>query len=64
MAESDLATYLVDCIDDKSRWGKILNIGGPDEPLTMLKQGEVGEFSCHFVFAVFFCILIFDCSKD
>jgi len=51
MAESDLATYLVDCIDDKSRWGKILNIGGPDEPLTMLKQGEVGEFSHHFMFA-------------
>jgi divinyl chlorophyllide a 8-vinyl-reductase len=42
MAESDLATYLIDCIADKSRHGKILNIGGPDEPLTMKKQGEVG----------------------
>ena len=41
MAEADLATYLVDCIADKKRWGKILNIGGPDEPLTMKKQGEV-----------------------
>lgn len=41
MAESDLATYMIDCITDKSRWGKILNIGGPDEPLTMQKQGEM-----------------------
>jgi len=41
IAESDLATYLMDCITDKSRWNKILNIGGPDEPLTMKKQGEM-----------------------
>lgn len=41
MAESDLATYLVECIADKSRHGKVLNIGGPDEPLTMQTQGEM-----------------------
>ncbi len=41
IAEADLATYLIDCISDKSRENKIINLGGPDEPLTMKKQGEV-----------------------
>jgi divinyl chlorophyllide a 8-vinyl-reductase len=41
IAEADLATYLIDCIADKTRENKILNLGGPDEPLTMKKQGEV-----------------------
>jgi divinyl chlorophyllide a 8-vinyl-reductase len=41
IAEADLATYLVDCISDKSRENKIVNLGGPDQPLTMKKQGEV-----------------------
>lgn len=41
ISEADLATYLIDCITDKSRENKILNLGGPDEPLTMKKQGEM-----------------------
>ena len=41
ISEADLATYLIDCISDKSRSNKIINLGGPDEPLTMLKQGEM-----------------------
>ena len=41
IAEADLATYLVDCIKDENRKNKILNLGGPDEPLTMKKQGEM-----------------------
>ena len=41
IAESDLATYLIDSIKDKSRHGKIINLGGPDGPLTMKKQGEM-----------------------
>lgn len=41
IAESDLATYMINCIDDKSKWNKILNIGGPDEGMTMKKQGEM-----------------------
>lgn len=41
IAESDLATYLMDCVTDKSRHQKIINLGGPDEPLTMKKQGEM-----------------------
>jgi divinyl chlorophyllide a 8-vinyl-reductase len=41
IAESDLATYLMDCVTDKSRHQKIINLGGPDEPLTMKMQGEM-----------------------
>jgi len=41
ISEADLATYLIDCIVDESRHGKVLNLGGPDEPLTMKKQGEM-----------------------
>jgi divinyl chlorophyllide a 8-vinyl-reductase len=45
IAEADLATYLVDCIKENSRKNKIINLGGPDEPLTMKKQGEVSSVS-------------------
>ena len=53
IAEGDLATYLVDSITDKSRENAAIDLGGPDEPLTMLKQGEV---SLVVMFCwVFFC---------
>lgn len=41
ISEADLATYLIDSITEKSRENKIIDLGGPDEPLTMLKQGEM-----------------------
>lgn len=41
ISEADLATYLIDCISDKSRENTCVDLGGPDEPLTMLKQGEM-----------------------
>ena len=41
ISEADLATYLIDSIKDKSRLNKNINLGGPDEPLTMKKQGEM-----------------------
>lgn len=41
ISEADLATYLIDCITDKTRENKIIDLGGPDEPLTMKKQGEM-----------------------
>jgi divinyl chlorophyllide a 8-vinyl-reductase len=44
IAESELAEYLINCITDKSKENKILDLGGPDEPLTMKKQGEVSRF--------------------
>lgn len=49
MAESDLATYLINCVWDKSKENQILNIGGPDEPLTMKKQGEVRSMLCYVI---------------
>lgn len=41
ISEADLATYLVDCAVLKERENQIINLGGPDEPLTMKKQGEM-----------------------
>lgn len=41
ISEANLATYLVDCISDKGRENKIIDLGGPDEPLTMKRQGEM-----------------------
>eukprot|EP00544_Gedaniella_sp_CCMP2646_P011719 CAMPEP_0202481362 /NCGR_PEP_ID=MMETSP1361-20130828/964_1 /ASSEMBLY_ACC=CAM_ASM_000849 /TAXON_ID=210615 /ORGANISM="Staurosira complex sp., Strain CCMP2646" /LENGTH=361 /DNA_ID=CAMNT_0049108867 /DNA_START=71 /DNA_END=1156 /DNA_ORIENTATION=+ len=41
ISEADLATYLIDCIKLPERKNKIINLGGPDEPLTMKKQGEM-----------------------
>ncbi|CAM9375629.1 unnamed protein product [Chrysoparadoxa australica] len=41
IAEGDLARYMVDCITDKSRNNRILNLGGPDEGYTMQQQGEL-----------------------
>lgn len=43
IAESELAEYLINCITDKTKENAILNLGGPDEPLTMKKQGEVSH---------------------
>lgn len=43
IAEADLAQYLMDSVVDKSRLNKNIDLGGPDEPLTMLKQGEVSD---------------------
>lgn len=41
IAESELAEFMVDCITDESRHGQIMNLGGPDEPLTNQMLGEV-----------------------
>jgi divinyl chlorophyllide a 8-vinyl-reductase len=41
IAESDLATYLMDCVKTKSRENKIISLGGPDQPTTMKMQGEM-----------------------
>jgi divinyl chlorophyllide a 8-vinyl-reductase len=32
---------MIDCIKDRSRLNKIINLGGPDEPLTKKSQGEM-----------------------
>lgn len=41
IAESDLATYLVDCVQEPSRRNRIINLGGPDRPMTKIEQGEM-----------------------
>jgi len=41
IAESELAEYMVNTITDTSKHGKILNIGGPDEPLTNQMLGNM-----------------------
>jgi len=41
ISEANLATYLIDCSSNKERENKVINLGGPDEPLTMKKQGEM-----------------------
>lgn len=41
ISEADLATYLIDSITDKTRLNQVIDLGGPDEPLTMQKQGEM-----------------------
>jgi divinyl chlorophyllide a 8-vinyl-reductase len=49
IAESELAEYLINSITDKSKENKVLNLGGPDEPLTMKKQGEVSFYVSQIV---------------
>jgi divinyl chlorophyllide a 8-vinyl-reductase len=41
IAESDLATYLVDSITNVSRHNQIINLGGPDDGFTMAEQGKM-----------------------
>jgi len=41
IAESDLAKYMMDSVTDPKRKNKIINLGGPDEPLTMRQQGAM-----------------------
>jgi divinyl chlorophyllide a 8-vinyl-reductase len=43
IAESDLATYLIDCISDETRRNKVINLGGPDEAMAKIEQGEVSR---------------------
>jgi divinyl chlorophyllide a 8-vinyl-reductase len=41
IAESDLATYLVDSIENVARHNQIINLGGPDDGFTMAEQGKM-----------------------
>eukprot|EP00539_Tryblionella_compressa_P005432 CAMPEP_0178768970 /NCGR_PEP_ID=MMETSP0744-20121128/20555_1 /TAXON_ID=913974 /ORGANISM="Nitzschia punctata, Strain CCMP561" /LENGTH=57 /DNA_ID=CAMNT_0020425141 /DNA_START=1 /DNA_END=170 /DNA_ORIENTATION=- len=41
IAESDLATFLIDCIKEPSRRNQVINLGGPDMPMTKIEQGEM-----------------------
>jgi divinyl chlorophyllide a 8-vinyl-reductase len=39
ISDGDLAAYLADCLDDESRWNRILPIGGPGPAITPRQQG-------------------------
>ena len=41
IAESELAEYMLNTLDDKEKWNKIMNVGGPDQPLTNKMLGDV-----------------------
>ncbi len=40
VSDDDLADYIAGCLDDSSRWNRILPIGGPGEAITPRQQGE------------------------
>lgn len=40
ISDADLAEYIVSCLDDESRWHRILPIGGPGPAITPREQGE------------------------
>lgn len=40
ISDADLANYIADCLDDETRWNRILPIGGPGEAITPRQQGE------------------------
>ncbi len=40
ISNNDLAVYLADCLDDRSRWNRVLPIGGPGDPITPIEQGR------------------------
>lgn len=41
ISDDDLAAYLTSCLDDATRWNRILPIGGPGKALTPREQGEM-----------------------
>jgi divinyl chlorophyllide a 8-vinyl-reductase len=40
ISDRDLAEYLVGCLQDASRWNRVLPIGGPGDPVTPRQQAE------------------------
>lgn len=40
ISDGDLADYIVGCLEDESRWNRILPIGGPGAAITPRQQGE------------------------
>jgi divinyl chlorophyllide a 8-vinyl-reductase len=40
ISDRDMAIFLADCLEDESRWRRVLPIGGPGAAITPLQQGE------------------------
>ena len=60
IAETDLAEYMINCVEDESKWNKVLDLGGPDDGMTMKQQGEMIFSVCKniytFLTAMLLCI--------
>lgn len=41
IADDDLGRYIASCVDDATRWNRILPIGGPGPAITPRRQGEM-----------------------
>jgi len=41
IAETDLAGFMLDCLEQPAKWNRVLNVGGPDDGLSMRQQGEM-----------------------
>ena len=41
ISENDLATFIIDCLNDAEKHNQILPIGGPGKALTPIQQGEM-----------------------
>ena len=65
IAEGELAEYMCDSALEEykeQRWGKILNVGGPDKPLTNKMLGEVSRL-VHILYEQLFELLVLtNCS--
>jgi divinyl chlorophyllide a 8-vinyl-reductase len=70
IAETDLAAFLVNTIDrdrDPACFNKVLNIGGPDQGMTMKQQGEmifkVSPYIYTSIFLYFYIyVLLYFCT--
>jgi divinyl chlorophyllide a 8-vinyl-reductase len=40
ISDGDLADFIAGCLDDESRWNRVLPIGGPGDAITPRQQGE------------------------
>jgi divinyl chlorophyllide a 8-vinyl-reductase len=40
VSDGDLAAYMADCLDDATRWNRVLPIGGPGPAITPREMGE------------------------
>ena len=41
ISDGDLGRFLAECLDDESRWNRVLPISGPGEAITPTQQGEM-----------------------
>jgi len=40
ISDGDLSRFIVECLDDESRYNRVLPIGGPGDAITPIQQGE------------------------